>query len=138
MAPSKRKGFDPKAASMSVTVKAVKTNQVPAAREIQTNTETSLLSQADGNAGTFRCLKPLRMPAELLNSLRNATAVLGFDIESHDELPNHVKMRSRIGLFRWRTGLTEDELDHVRMVQIGWCFDEADGEVVTKLSLIHI
>ena len=137
MAPSKRKGFDPKAASMAVTVKAVKTNQVPAAREIQTNTEASLLSQANGNAGTFKCLKPLRMPGELLNSLRNATAVLGFDIESHDELPNHVKMKSRIGSFRWRTALTEDELDQVRMVQIGWCFDEVNGDVVTKKRLVR-
>ena len=132
MAPPKRRGYDPKAASMAAKAKQVKTSQAPKAGEIQTNTDTRSLSQQDGNAGTFNNLKPLRMPGDLLSNLRNATAVLGFDIESHDELPKHVKMTSRIGIFRWRTALTDNDLDQVRMVQIGWCFDEANGEVVTK------
>ena len=137
MAPPKRKGYDPKAASMAAKAKHVKTSQAPKAGEIQTNTDTSSLSQQDGNAGTFNNLKPLRMPGDLLSSLRNATAVLGFDIESHDELPKSVKMKSRIGLFRWRTALAENDLDQVRMVQIGWCFDEVNGEVVTKKRLVR-
>ena len=137
MTSPKRKGYDPKAASMAAKAKQVKTSQAPRAGDIQTNTDTSSRSQADGNAGTFSNLKPLRMPGDLLNSLRNATAVLGFDIESHDELPKHVKMRSDIGLFRWRTALTENDLDQVRMVQIGWCFDNASGELVRKKRLVR-
>ena len=124
MTQSTRKSFDPQPANIVAKVKQVKTAQTPEASGIQTNADAGTVSQADTNADSSRNLQPLRMPEELLNALRNPTAVLGFDIESHDELPKSVKMKSRIGLFWWRTALAENDLDQVRMVQIGWCFDE--------------
>ena len=85
--PKRKGGFDLKTASTAAKTKQVKTTQVPKASQIQTSEDAVSSCQANQNVGTFKGLKPLRMPEEVLSRLRNATAVLGFDIESHDELP---------------------------------------------------
>ena len=88
--------------------KQVKTIRIPKAEEILANTE----------AGSFRGLSPLEMPDELVRIIGHPAEAFGFDLETHDKAPP--KRKGRYGAFGNYTLRSEEDLDFLRIAQLGW------------------
>ena len=101
--------------------KHIKATHIPRAADIQVN----------DHAGTFGQLVTLPIPDVLARRLGPATEVMGFDVETHDVI-NNTFNKWRVGDFNWQTTLHEDELNRLRIVQLGWTATAADGKVTIK------
>ena len=88
--------------------KQVKIIRIPKAEEIQANSE----------AGSFQGLSPLQMPDELVRIIGDPAEALGFDLETHEKAPP--KRKGRYGEFGNYTLRSEEDLDFLRIVQLGW------------------
>ena len=88
--------------------KQVKTIRIPKAEEILASTE----------AGSFQGLSPLEMPDELVRIIGHPAEAFGFDLETHDKAPP--KRKGRYGAFGNYTLRSEEDLDFLRIVQLGW------------------
>ena len=88
--------------------KQTKTLRIPKAEEIQTVSES----------GSFQGLSPLQMPDELVCAIGDAAEAFGLDLETHEGAPP--KRRGRYGVFGNYTLRSEEDLDFLRIVQLGW------------------
>ena len=78
-----------------------------------------------------KLLMPLEIPKIIQHRMGNPTQIVGFDIETHDWLEEK-NGNSRVGDFEWHTQLTENQLQHARIVQLGWAtgFDTEKADFV--------
>ena len=88
--------------------KQVKTTRIPKAEE----------TQASSEAGSFQGLSPLQMPDELVRIIGDPAEAFGFDLETHEKAPS--KRKGRYGEFGNYTLRSEEDLEFLRIAQLGW------------------
>ena len=105
--------------------KQVKTVRIPKAEEIQARPE----------AGSFQGLSPLQMPDELVRAIGDPAEAFGFDLETHEKAPP--KRKGRYGEFGNYTLRSDEDLDFLRIVQLGWAaVDPVSKKCVPKSYLV--
>ena len=105
--------------------KQTKTLRIPKADEIQTVSES----------GSFQGLSPLQMPDELVCVIGDPAEAFGFDLETHEKAPP--KRKGRYGVFGNYTLRSEEDLDFLRIVQLGWAaVDPVSKKCVAKSYLV--
>ena len=85
-----------------------KTLRIPKAQEIHAVSES----------GSFQGLAPLKMPGELVCIIGDPAEAFGLDLETHEKAPP--KRKGRYGVFGNYTLRSEEDLDFLRIVQLGW------------------